>query len=419
MSIFSKIDAHWMSVALKLANQGRFSSMPNPNVGCVIINAAGNLIGQGFHQKAGQAHAEVNALIAAGFTPGQTSIENHVQSPVSATSEKKTSQPTTAGATVYVTLEPCCHFGRTPPCALALIEAQVARVVIASIDTNPEVHNKGVALLEQAGIQVESGLMANEANKLNCAFNYRMRTSLPWVTIKLATSLDGKTALANGESKWITGPQARTDVQIERSMSCAILSGADTVIADNPRLNVRSGALCKSVKHMFLQRESQPLRVIIDGQNRLDDHYQIFHDDSPVLVFNAHNNPKLTAKNTQQIQVPFAQTDPIISMAMPTLAKDPLEARQFLDLHAIMHELAKRQINRLWTEAGASLSGALFAAHLVNELIIYQAPKLLGNDAKGMLNIGSLTQLDQAIHTAFQEVTQIGSDLKLRFTIKS
>jgi diaminohydroxyphosphoribosylaminopyrimidine deaminase/5-amino-6-(5-phosphoribosylamino)uracil reductase len=400
MTTFTKADAQWMSMALKLARHGRFSTTPNPNVGCVIIDASGNLIGQGYHQKSGQGHAEVNALIEAGFTPHHNIATDH---------GGHHAEPVTFGATVYVTLEPCSHTGKTPPCAKALIEAQVARVVIASIDNNPEVRNKGIALLQDAGIKVDVGLMDAEAQKLNTAFNFRMAHNLPWVIVKLATSLDGKTALHNGESKWITGPKARANVQIERALSCAILSGADTVIADNPKLNVRVEELPEFECLLFQKRASQPLRVIIDGQNRLHNNYQIFKGEHPVIVFNAQHNPHLTAKNVEQIQVSLADS----------LLNESSQPRQYLDLQAIMRALAKKQINRIWTETGAALAGALLNANLVNELVIYQAPMLLGNDARGAVNIGQFTSLQHVIKTEFDEVTQVGSDLKLRLSIKS
>jgi diaminohydroxyphosphoribosylaminopyrimidine deaminase/5-amino-6-(5-phosphoribosylamino)uracil reductase len=313
------------------------------------------------------------------------------------------------GATVYVTLEPCSHTGRTPPCAKALIDAQVARVVIASIDKNPEVRHKGIALLQDAGIKVDVGLMDAEAQKLNTAFNFRMAHNLPWVIVKLATSLDGKTALQNGESKWITGPESRANVQIERALSCAILSGADTVIADNPKLNVRTEELPELECSLFKKRASQPLRVIIDGQNRLHNNYQIFKDEHQVIVFNALHNPQLTAKSIEQIQVSLADS----------ILNESSQPRQYLDLQVIMRTLAAKQINRVWTETGAALSGALLNANLVNELIVYQAPMLLGSDARGAANIGQLTSLQNAIKTEFEEVTQVGNDLKLRLSIKS
>jgi diaminohydroxyphosphoribosylaminopyrimidine deaminase/5-amino-6-(5-phosphoribosylamino)uracil reductase len=269
--------------------------------------------------------------------------------------------------------------------------------------------HKGIALLQEAGIQVDVGLMDAEAQKLNMAFNFRMAHNLPWVIVKLATSLDGKTALKNGQSKWITGPKSRANVQVERALSCAILSGADTVITDNPKLNVRIEELPEFECSLFQKRAAQPLRVIIDGQNRLHNNYQIFKDEHKVIVFNAQHNPLLTAKNIEQIQVSLESS----------ILNGSSQPRQYLDLQAIMRALAKKQINRVWTETGAALSGALLNANLVNELIVYQAPMLLGSDARGTVNIGQLTSLQHAIKTEFTEVTRVGSDLKLRLSVKS
>ncbi len=418
MLAFSKDDAYWMSQALKLAKKGRYSTTPNPNVGCVIVGINGALLGQGYHQRAGEAHAEVNALIDAATKRKKPNGQPNeiVQESV----KEIDSKPVTFGATAYVTLEPCSHVGKTPPCALALIEAQVTRVVIASVDKNPLVQNNGIRLLKEAGIQVDIGLMEREASALNVGFNYRMTNNLPWLTVKLATSLDGKIALSNGKSKWITGLPARINVQVERARSCAILSGADTVIMDNPRLSVRVNELPTSEKEKFLLRQTQPLRVLIDGQNRLHDDYQIFNDGHPVLVFNAKHNNKLRSVNTEQFQVPVNNAPANDFSLGKQDSKDmQAESRQYLSLTAIMHELANRQINRLWTEAGASLCGALFKASLVNELIIYQAPILLGSDAKGAIDLGSIEHLEKVIKSQFDEVVQIGNDLKLRLLIKS
>ncbi|MDT0628831.1 bifunctional diaminohydroxyphosphoribosylaminopyrimidine deaminase/5-amino-6-(5-phosphoribosylamino)uracil reductase RibD [Alteromonas sp. W364] len=390
MPQFSASDAKWMALAIQLARKGRFSTTPNPMVGCVIVSADGVLLGKGYHQKAGQGHAEVNALIDAGFTPHQGAASSAQQS---------SEPPPTDGSTVYVTLEPCSHTGRTPPCANALIEAKVGRVVIASIDTNPLVKNRGVAMLREAGIIVETGLMDTLATDMNVAFNYRMQHHLPWVCVKLACSLDGRTALENGKSKWITSSESRLDVQQERASACAILSGADTIIADDPQLNVREAELQETTKTRFSKRQKQPLRVIIDGKNRLNSRYNLFNDGQEVLVFNTEHNPQLKEANCQQIQLN--------------------KKGDFVDLKEVMNNLAALQINRIWTEAGSSLCGALFEQGLVNEFVLYQAPMLLGNKAKGTINIHSLTELDDAIALESLEITQLGNDLKRRFRVKS
>jgi diaminohydroxyphosphoribosylaminopyrimidine deaminase/5-amino-6-(5-phosphoribosylamino)uracil reductase len=390
MPQFSASDAKWMALALKLAYKGRYSTTPNPMVGCVIVSADGVLLGKGYHQKAGQAHAEVNALIDAGFIPHQTSSDSI---------NTATNPLPTQGATAYVTLEPCSHTGRTPPCAKALIEAKIKRVVIASIDANPLVKNQGLAMLRQAGLSVETGLMASVAAEMNVAFNYRMQHQKPWVCVKLACSLDGRTALENGKSKWITSANSRLDVQQERAAACAILSGADTVIADNPRLDVRENELRESTRSLFSVREKQPMRVIIDGKNRLHNRYQLFNDGQQVVVFNTEFNPQLTGPHCQQIQI--------------------TKKGDFVDLDEMMDKLASMQINRVWTEAGPSLCGALFEQGLVNEFVLYQAPMLLGNSAKGIINIQSITELNKAISLESTEITQLGNDLKRRFRVKS
>jgi diaminohydroxyphosphoribosylaminopyrimidine deaminase/5-amino-6-(5-phosphoribosylamino)uracil reductase len=241
--------------------------------------------------------------------------------------------------------------------------------------------------------------MASVAAEMNVAFNYRMQHQKPWVCVKLACSLDGRTALENGKSKWITSANSRLDVQQERAAACAILSGADTVIADNPRLDVRENELRESTRSLFSVREKQPMRVIIDGKNRLHNHYQLFNDGQQVVVFNTEFNPQLTGPHCQQIQI--------------------TKKGDFVDLDEMMDKLASMQINRVWTEAGPSLCGALFEQGLVNEFVLYQAPMLLGNSAKGIINIQSITELNKAISLESTEITQLGNDLKRRFRVKS
>jgi diaminohydroxyphosphoribosylaminopyrimidine deaminase/5-amino-6-(5-phosphoribosylamino)uracil reductase len=373
-SSFSETDQKWMLLALELAAKGRYSTTPNPRVGAVIVDETGQLVGEGYHQKSGEAHAEVFALRQA---------KNNAKN-----------------ATCYVTLEPCSHTGKTPPCADALIAARVKKVIIASVDANPLVNHNGIAKLKQAGITVETGLLKDQADDLNRAFFHRMRHAVPWVTVKLASSLDGKTALANGVSKWITGEKARADVQDLRAQSCAILSGADTVLADNPQLNVRPSLLSKEAKTAFAYRQKQPLRVLVDSKNRLSDDYQVFQDEHPVLVFNHQFNSKLSQKNTQQIQVKLNADN------------------THLCLKSIFIELANIEINSLWVEAGASLTGALFDNALVNELVLYQAPKILGKDARSLTNTKLLTDLTDAIDLKIVDCVQIGDDTRQRFLIK-
>lgn len=401
--MFNSEDARWMARALELARRGRYTASPNPAVGCVIVkqdalDGSCQLLGEGFHRQAGGPHAEVFALRQAGKLA--------------------------KGATAYVTLEPCAHTGRTPPCAQALIDAGVARVVVASLDANPQVAGKGIAMLHAAGIQAEAGLMAAEAYAINDGFMQRMAKGVPKVTVKMAASLDGRTALANGESKWITGPEARRDVQRHRALSCAILSGADTVLVDNASLNVRWSELPESVQAHYGEYESadlqaqpasspllaqkstvvnseprlrQPLRVIIDTQHRLTPDLKLFSLAGPILLLRS----SITGGFDQQV------TECVL----------PLTPAGKLDLTALMCELGRRQINYLWVEAGAQLCGALLAQHLVDELILYQAPKLMGNSARGLFNLPKLSAMEQVLDLEWQEVRQVGKDLKLTLTL--
>ncbi|MFT6269771.1 MAG: diaminohydroxyphosphoribosylaminopyrimidine deaminase [Alphaproteobacteria bacterium] len=373
-SVFTANDAKMMARALKLAEKGKQSTTPNPHVGCVIINAQQQIIGEGFHKKAGEGHAEAVALQQ---TNGMTD-----------------------GATAYVTLEPCSHHGRTPPCAQAFIDAKIKRVVVACTDPNPQVSGKGIAMLQSAGIEVSLGLMQASALALNKTFFFRMQHKRPFITVKLAASLDGKTALANGESKWITGPLARADVQRHRADVCAILTGADTVIADNPQLNVRLDTLSPSLSERFSWRGRQPLRVVIDSQNRLSaGKYQIFQDGQETLVYNANNNVNLPASQGakySQKQVVTVQN----------------EKQSFVDLNALLSDLDIIGINHLWVEAGEKLTGALFDLGFVDQLILYQAPKILGSSARGLTAATAKSSLHQAMIGQVSSVSLLGSDTK-------
>lgn len=373
-SVFSVFDAKMMGKALQLARRGVFSTTPNPHVGCIITNAQNQVVGEGFHKKAGQGHAEVQAL--------QQAKANAV------------------GATAYVTLEPCAHYGRTPPCAQALIDAKIKKVFIACIDPNFQVRGKGIAMLTQAGIEVSIGLMQESALALNKTFFFSLQHKRPFISVKLAASLDGKTALASGESKWITGPLARADVQKYRASACAILTGADTVIHDDPQLNVRTSELPADISEQFLWREQQPLRVIIDSANRLSAiKYKICNDGHATLVYNAVKNEALNYKEggaCWQKQVPIIEK----------------KGRQFVDLHAVLSDLHTMGINHLWVEAGEKLTGALFDLELVDELILYQAPKILGSAARGLTRATSKNSLQQAMVGKVTSLSLLGPDTK-------
>ena len=370
---FSPQDVAFMQLALDLAKRGEFTTTPNPSVGCVLVKD-GKVIGKGFHAKAGEPHAEVMALREAG--------EN------------------ARGATAYVTLEPCSHFGRTPPCAKGLVEAGVSKVIAAMCDPNPQVAGKGLQILSDAGIQSAVGLLEENAEQLNKGFLKRMRTGKPFVQLKLAMSIDGKTAMASGESKWITGAQARADVQQYRAKASAILSTSQTVLADDPSLNVRWEELPPNVKADYPQEKlRQPVRVILDSSHKVRSDFKVFSTESPVWLVGEDDYP-LTGF---PVFTEYLQLD-----------RNQSETR----LQALMSALGKRQINTLWVEAGATLAGALIAENLVDELIIYMAPKLLGDQARDLCHLPNLTQLVDAPLWQLQSCEPVGDDLKLIYIRK-
>ena len=369
----TQTDQQMMSRAIALAKRGRYTTAPNPMVGCVIVNN-GDIVGEGYHYQAGQPHAEVFAL--------------------------RQAQQRAQGATVYVTLEPCSHHGRTPPCAEALINAKVARVVCAMVDPNPVVAGRGIALLQAAGIRVDVGVLALEAQALNPGFIKQMTHQMPYVELKLAASLDGRTALANGASKWITGPKARSDVQQFRACAGAILSTSATVIADNPSLNVRWSELDASVQQQYPQSAlRQPIRVIIDSQNRLTPEYQLFNLPGKTILARTTLGTEVWPDSVQQWKIP-TQTN----------------SKQ-LDLVALMSRLATYGINHIWVEAGAGLAGALLQQQLVDSLILYQAPKLMGRDSRGLIDITGLTSMAQTPLLTITDVGLIGDDIRIMATV--
>ncbi|AHN72059.1 bifunctional diaminohydroxyphosphoribosylaminopyrimidine deaminase/5-amino-6-(5-phosphoribosylamino)uracil reductase RibD [Aggregatibacter actinomycetemcomitans] len=370
---FSPQDVAFMQLALDLAKQGEFTTTPNPSVGCVLVKN-GKIVGKGFHFKAGEPHAEVMALREAG--------EN------------------ARGATAYVTLEPCSHFGRTPPCAKGLVEAGVSKVIAAMCDPNPQVAGKGLQILADAGIQSAVGLLEEKAEQLNKGFLKRMRTGKPFVQLKLAMSIDGKTAMASGESKWITGAQARMDVQQYRAKASAMLSTSQTVLADDPSLNVRWAELPNETQARYVQENlRQPVRVILDSTHKVRSDFKVFLTDAPVW---------LAGEDDFQLTGFPASTEYL------KLDRSHGESR----LQALMTELGKRQINTLWVEAGATLAGALIAENLVDELIIYMAPKLLGDHAKDLCHLPHLTRLADAPLWQLQSCEPTGDDLKLIYIRK-
>ncbi|CAI1795680.1 Riboflavin biosynthesis protein RibD [Serratia fonticola] len=365
-------DEFYMARAFELARLGRFTTTPNPNVGCVIVRD-GSIVGEGFHLRAGEPHAEVHALRMAG--------------------EKA------RGATAYVTLEPCSHHGRTPPCADALIAAGVSRVVAAMQDPNPQVAGRGLYKLQQAGIEVRHGVMLAEAEAVNLGFLKRMRTGFPYVQLKLGASLDGRTAMASGESQWITSPQARRDVQELRAASSAILSTSATVLADDPALTVRWDELSSETQQIYPHDTlRQPLRIILDSQNRVTPQHRVVQQPGMTWLARQQPDDQVWPAGVEQLSYPLHGGG--------------------IDLVVMMMQLAKRQVNSIWVEAGAQLAGALLQAGLVDELIVYIAPKLLGDNARGLCQLPGLTQLADAPEFVFSEVRQIGPDLRLRLTAK-
>jgi len=361
-------DEKYMARAFELARLGRFTTTPNPNVGCVIVRD-GEIVGEGYHIKAGGPHAEVHALRMAG--------------------EKA------KGATAYVTLEPCSHHGRTPPCADALIAAGVARVVASMQDPNPEVAGRGLYRLQQTGIEVSHGLMHSEAEAINLGFLKRMRTGFPYVQLKMAASLDGRTAMESGESQWITSAAARADVQRFRAQSSAILSSRATVLADDPSLNVRWDELDSDTQRIYPQESlRQPLRIVIDSQNRVTPQHKLVNQPGDTWLARLAADGQSWPESTEQWVVPGRDNR--------------------VDLVLLMMQLAKRQINSVWVEAGAELAGALLQAGLVDELIVYMAPKLLGENGRALCVLPGLQSLSDAPQFTLSDVRQVGADLRLR-----
>ncbi len=363
-------DAAWMASALQLAIHGLYTTGVNPRVGCVLVKDS-QLIGEGWHERAGEAHAEVMALRDA---------------------ERRGND--VKGATAYVTLEPCSHHGKTPPCAEALIKAGVSRVVAAMEDPNPLVAGKGFALLKAAGIEVAAPLMAAEAEALNVGFVRRMRLGLPWVRLKMAGSLDGRSALANGQSQWITGPEARADGHRFRARAQAIITGVGTVVADDPQLTVRGVAAPTGQTGQPLPRTA-PLRVVVDTHLRTPTSASILQGGC--LIATASVDPIKTAA----LQAAGAEI-----VVLPSV-----DGR--VDLDALLRHLAQRGTNEVHVEAGAQLSGSFIKADLVDELLLYMAPTLLGSDARGWFDGLNLTRLDQKIRLKFQDVRLLGPDLRI------
>lgn len=356
--MFSAADHDFMARALRLAELGLFSTTPNPRVGCVIVKD-GMIVGEGWHRQAGAAHAEIHALQAAGSAA--------------------------RGATVYVTLEPCNHHGRTPPCAEALIAAGVARVVAAMRDPNPLVAGRGLSRLAAAGVSAECGLLETEAHELNIGFVSRMMRARPWLRLKLAASLDGKTALLNGASQWITGSAARHDGHRWRARACAILSGIGTVRDDDPQFTVRG-----------VETSRQPLKVVVDSRLELSPEARVLKGGRLLLATaseDARKSAILRERGAEIVCLP--NTDGKV------------------DLPALLQELGRRGINEVHVEGGFRLNGALLAGGLVDEVLLYLAPCLIGDAAHGMFDLPALASLEDKHRLAIREVRMVGGDLRV------
>jgi diaminohydroxyphosphoribosylaminopyrimidine deaminase/5-amino-6-(5-phosphoribosylamino)uracil reductase len=365
--MFSAADHDFMARALRLARRGLFTTTPNPRVGCVIVRD-GKIIGEGWHRRAGEAHAEVLALEAAGAAGTSTH-----------------------GATVYVTLEPCSHHGRTPPCAGALIGAGVARVIAAMQDPDPRVAGRGLAALAAAGIAAECGRKEAEAAELNAGFVSRVSRGRPWVRLKLAASLDGKTALSNGASQWITGPAARRDGHRWRARACAILSGIGTVLADDPQLTVRGVATGR-----------QPLKVIVDARLELPPEARVLAEGQVLVACAAADAARAKALRRRGAEL----------LPLP-------DGAGRVDLAALMAELGRRGINELHVEGGRRLNGALLRGRLADELLLYLAPCLLGDAARGMADLPELESLDGRLPLSIRDLRRIGDDLRVLARIEN
>jgi diaminohydroxyphosphoribosylaminopyrimidine deaminase/5-amino-6-(5-phosphoribosylamino)uracil reductase len=353
-------DYKYMARALQLAERGLYSTHPNPRVGCVVVKQ-GQVLGEGWHERAGGPHAEIHALQQAGARA--------------------------AGATLYVTLEPCCHHGRTPPCTDAVKAAGVKRVIAAMEDPNPQVAGNGLRVLQEAGIEVSSGVLAAEAEALNCGFVMRMRAGRPWVRAKLAMSLDGRTALASGESRWITGAEARRDVHRLRARSSAIMTGVDTVLSDDPSLTVRLDD--DEIPH-------PPLRVVLDSRLRTPPQARLLGLPGDTLILTGETSAAGAAALGTGVEV----------TGLPL-------ADGRLDLAAVLQYLGSREINEVHLEAGATLCGALLAAGLVDELVIYLAPHLMGDAARGLFSLPGLERMEDRIGLEILDIRAVGKDWRI------
>ena len=367
-------DYQHMSRALQIARRGLYSTDPNPRVGCVLVKD-NTVLAEGWHQKAGQPHAEIEAL--------KNASENNASVNVT-------------GATCYVSLEPCVHHGRTSPCTESLIDSGIKRVVAAMLDPNPLVSGKGLQQLNDAGIETASGLMETQARELNPGFEMRMKEGRPFVRCKLAMSLDGRTALANGESKWISSAESRMDVQKLRARSSAIMTGVGTIIADDPSMNVRLSEE-KNIKH-----QRQPLRVILDSELDISLDAKILSLPGDVMIFHASENSDKKQK--------------LANIGAELKSVEEKRGSAFLE-YVLAYLAREKEINEVLLEAGSTLSGEMLQAGLIDELIVYLAPTLLGPDAKSLFQLPMIKNMKDRISLKFSDIRTIGQDIRIKATI--
>ncbi len=367
------IDNYHMARAIKLARSGWYTTMPNPRVGCVIVDVNSHIVGEGWHERAGEPHAEVHALRMAGTRA--------------------------KGATAYVTLEPCSHFGRTPPCAEALKAAGIARVVAAVKDVNPAVAGKGMAILQEAGIETRSGVLEEEARALNEGFFKRMSSGLPLVRAKLAMSLDGRTAMASGESQWITGPMARSEVQKLRAQSCAIITGVGSILKDNASLTVRPGELGLANAEDICKR--QPLRVVLDSTLKTPIDAKVISGLGQCLIVTTSHH---SSEKKAQLEQAGAEVLILENTDNNTDCK--------VDLKAVLKELGRRECNEVLLETGAKLAGSMISENLIDELIVFMAPVLMGSEARPLFSL-PLQSMSEKKRLVIKDIRAVGDDWKI------
>lgn len=368
-------DEYYMAMAINLAKKGWYTTHPNPRVGCILVRNQ-QILSKGWHEYAGQGHAEVNAL--ANLKKG-----GHAQ-----------------GATAYVTLEPCSHYGKTPPCSDALIEAGIKRVVIGMVDPNPLVAGDGVKRLKDNGIEVKTGVLESEAKALNPGFIQRMVSQRPKIRCKMAMSLDGRTAMASGESKWITSVEAREDVQRLRAESSAILTGIGTVLADDPSMNIRSETFASIVR--------QPERIILDSQLRVPVTAKMFTLDGQIVICTAHSS----REQTEKVRALESQ-----GASLHYLDSEQLDGRQQLSLTELKAFMVQRQYNDVLLEAGSVLTGSMLKVGLVDELIVYMAPHLMGSEARGLFHLPGLNRMSDRINLDIQDIRAVGKDFRITASV--